>query len=139
MDLTPVSFCNQTKTVEVAIATKCISKIFSCFIFISTCCNKQTIIHHNLSSLRVNGLNRHTQDQFQRATIAQTAESHIVEPKPPKQQKLNIGSIYLALSSVHFQMCPEMACLRGCILALVAFVWLFTTVCFQMVPQNVCT
>ena len=61
------------------------------------------------------------------------------EPKPPKQQKLNIGSIYLALSSVHFQMCPEMACLRGCILALVAFVWLFTIVCFQMVPQNVCT
>ena len=31
----------------------------------------------------------HTQDQFQRATIAQTAESHIVEPKPPKQQKFN--------------------------------------------------
>ena len=31
---------------EVACATKCISKIFSCFIIISTCCTKPTIIHH---------------------------------------------------------------------------------------------
>ena len=138
MDLTPVRFCNQTKTVEVAVATKCISKIFSCFIFISTCCNKQTIIHHNLSSLRVNGLNRHTQDQFQRATIAQTAESHIVEPKPQSKNLTHWVHLFSFVLCA-FQMCPEMACLRGCILALVAFVWLFTTVCFQMVPQNVCT
>ena len=32
-------------------------------------------------------------------------------------------------------MCPQMACLRRCIVTLVAFVWFFPTVCFQMVPQ----
>ena len=31
---------------------------------------------------------------------------------------------------------PQIACLRGCIIALVAFVWLFSTVCFQMFPQR---
>ena len=35
-------------------------------------------------------------------------------------------------------MCPQMACLRECIVALIAFVWLFSTMCFQMWPQRVC-
>ena len=35
-----------------------------------------------------------------------------------------------------FQVYPHMACPRGCIVALVAFVWLFSTVCFQMCPQS---
>ena len=39
-------------------------------------------------------------------------------------------------STVHFQMSPQMACLRGCIITLVAFVWLFSTVHFQMFPQT---
>ena len=38
-------------------------------------------------------------------------------------------------STVFFQMCPQIACLRGCIVTLVAFVWLFSTVFFQMSPQ----
>ena len=41
-------------------------------------------------------------------------------------------------STVHFQMCPQMACLRRCIVTLVAFVWLFSTVRFQMCPQMAC-
>ena len=32
-------------------------------------------------------------------------------------------------------MCPQSACIIGCIVALVAFVWFFSTVSFQMCPQ----
>ena len=38
-------------------------------------------------------------------------------------------------STVCFQMCHQSACIRGCIVTLVAFVWLFTSVCFHMSPQ----
>ena len=41
-------------------------------------------------------------------------------------------------STVHFQMCPQIACPRWCKITLVAFVWLFSTVCFQMSPQIAC-
>ena len=37
-----------------------------------------------------------------------------------------------------FQMCPQITCLRGCIVTLVAFVWLFSTVRFQMSLQIAC-
>ena len=50
----------------------------------------------------------------------------------------HIGCIFFTFSTVSFQMCPQMACLRRCIVTLVAFIWLFSTVCFQMSPQNVC-
>ena len=40
-------------------------------------------------------------------------------------------------STVCFQMCPQSACIRGCKITLVAFVWLFSTVRFQMSPQIV--
>ena len=35
-------------------------------------------------------------------------------------------------------MCPQIACIRGCIITLVAFVCLFSTVSFQMYPQFTC-
>ena len=35
-------------------------------------------------------------------------------------------------STVRLQMSPQIACLRGCIITLVAFVWLFCTVCLQI-------
>ena len=35
-------------------------------------------------------------------------------------------------------MCPRIACPRWCKITLVAFVWLFSTVCFQMSPQIAC-
>ena len=38
-------------------------------------------------------------------------------------------------STVCFQMCPQIACIRGCKVTMVAFVWLFSTVNFQMSPQ----
>ena len=41
-------------------------------------------------------------------------------------------------STVCFQMLPQIACLRGCIITLVAFVWLLSTVCFHMPPQIPC-
>ena len=41
-------------------------------------------------------------------------------------------------STVYFQMVPQMACLRRCILALIAFIWFFSSVRFQMCPQIAC-
>ena len=41
-------------------------------------------------------------------------------------------------SSVCFQMRPQMTCLRGCEFTLVAFVWLFSTMCSQMSFQSAC-
>ena len=38
-------------------------------------------------------------------------------------------------STVCFQMCPQIARLRGCIVALVAFVWLFSVVDFKMTSK----
>ena len=35
-------------------------------------------------------------------------------------------------------MCPQIACLRRGIVALITFVWLFSTVCFQMCSQIAC-
>ena len=41
-------------------------------------------------------------------------------------------------STVHFQMFPQITCMRRCIVTLVAFVWIFSNVRFQMCPQIVC-
>ena len=41
-------------------------------------------------------------------------------------------------SSVRFQMCPQIACSIGCKVTLGAFVWFFSTVRFQMFPQSAC-
>ena len=41
-------------------------------------------------------------------------------------------------STVRFQMCPQIACQKWCKITLVAFVWLFSTVRFQMSPQTAC-
>ena len=38
-------------------------------------------------------------------------------------------------STMDFQMCLQRACITGCIITMVAFVWLFTTVSLQMFPQ----
>ena len=35
-------------------------------------------------------------------------------------------------------MCPQMACTRRSVVTMVAFVWLFSTVHFEMCPQNIC-
>ena len=41
-------------------------------------------------------------------------------------------------STVCFQMSPQIVCTRGCIVTLVTIVWPFCTVCFQMSPQISC-
>ena len=41
-------------------------------------------------------------------------------------------------STVHFQMCPQVACLRRCKVTLVAFVWLVSTVYYHISSENVC-
>ena len=48
-----------------------------------------------------------------------------------------VAFIWLFLT-VNFQMCIQMACLRGCIITLAAFVWLFSTVRFKMCSQIAC-
>ena len=40
--------------------------------------------------------------------------------------------------TVYFQMSPQTTWIRGCIVTLAAFVWLFFTVYIQMSPQTVC-
>ena len=48
----------------------------------------------------------------------------------------HIGCIFLLFSIMSFEMCPQSTCTRGCIVALVAFVWLFLTVSpVKMSPQ----
>ena len=51
--------------------------------------------------------------------------------------KISLLAFVRFLSTVRFQMCPQMTCLRRGIVTLVAFVWFFSTVCFQMCPQTV--
>ena len=41
-------------------------------------------------------------------------------------------------SAVYFQMCPWMACMWGGKVTLIAFVWLFSALHFQMFPQMAC-
>ena len=41
-------------------------------------------------------------------------------------------------TTVRFQMCPQIACPKGCIVTLVAFVWFVSIVRFQMCPQMAC-
>ena len=48
----------------------------------------------------------------------------------------NKNYLFTNLLTVRFQMFPQMACLRGCIVTSVAFVWLFPTVRFRMCPQS---
>ena len=62
---------------------------------------------------------------------------------PPQANCLNGCIITLVafvslFSTVCFQMCSQMTCLRGCIITLIAFVRLFSTVCFQMCSQIPC-
>ena len=58
-------------------------------------------------------------------------------------QPLTFPSIYsVPLTYFHIQFTifnsSSSACLNGCKVTLVAFVWLFSTMCLQMSPQNVC-
>ena len=50
-----------------------------------------------------------------------------------------IGCICLILFSVCFHMRYQSACQSGCIFTLVAFVWIFSTVIFQVGLQNNCS
>ena len=57
----------------------------------------------------------------------------------PRRSIITLVAFVGLFSAVCFQMCLQMVCMRGCIITLVAFVWLFSTVRFQMSPQSVCT
>ena len=60
--------------------------------------------------------------------------------KMPTQEEAKSNWWYFLLfSMVRFQMSLQIACMRWCIVTLVAFVWFFSTVHFQMGPQIVCT
>ena len=47
----------------------------------------------------------------------------------------HIGCIFY-FSTLRFQMSPQIACMRGCIITQIAFVWLFPAVRFQMSYEN---
>ena len=45
---------------------------------------------------------------------------------------------YTKLSNMSIHMSCKISCPRGCKVTLIAFVWFFTTVCYQMSPQITC-
>ena len=57
----------------------------------------------------------------------------------PRRYKVKLVSFARLLSTMRFQMSPQVACIRRGIVTLVTFAWLFSTVPFQMCPQIVCT
>ena len=52
--------------------------------------------------------------------------------------KVTLVAFVWLFSSVCFHMIPQITCLDRCKVTLVAFVWLFSTVHFQVSPQMVC-
>ena len=50
----------------------------------------------------------------------------------------SIIASFCLISTVCFQMCPQIVCPGRSIVTLVAFVWLFSNVCFRMSPQSDC-
>ena len=52
--------------------------------------------------------------------------------------KVTLLAFVWLFSTVHFNVCPQSTCITGCKVTLVAFVWLFPTVRFQMCPQIAC-
>ena len=48
-------------------------------------------------------------------------------------------SIIPSILNMPFHVCHQLACPNGCITTLIAFIWLFAAVCFQVSPQSVCT
>ena len=55
-----------------------------------------------------------------------------------RRGKVTFAAFIWLFSTVRFQMCPQIACLRRGKVTLVAFVWFFSSVCFQMIPQIAC-
>ena len=64
--------------------------------------------------------------------------SNVTSKCQPQKRQGHIGCIFLLFNTVRYQMSPQMVCIRGCIITLVASVWLLSTVCFQMSPQMSC-
>ena len=50
--------------------------------------------------------------------------------------KVTLVAFVWLFSTVRFQMCPQSACIRGCKVTLVAFLWLLSTVFFSTVPST---
>ena len=55
-----------------------------------------------------------------------------------RRYKVTLVAFIWLFSTVHFQMCLQNACIGGCIVTLVALIWLHSTVRFQMCPQTAC-
>ena len=56
----------------------------------------------------------------------------------PRSFVVTLAAFVWLFSTVCFRMIPQIARLSRCIVTLVAFVWLFSSVCFQMHPQMAC-
>ena len=48
---------------------------------------------------------------------------------------IQFRAITPSILNMPFHVCHQLACPNGCIVTLVAFIWLFAAVCFQMFPQ----
>ena len=49
-----------------------------------------------------------------------------------KNDNFEVQQVFI--QTLRYQKYPQIACQRGCEVALIAFVWLFSTVCFHMCP-----
>ena len=56
----------------------------------------------------------------------------------PRGRIITLIAFVWLFPTVCIQMSPQIPCLRGCKITLVAFVWHFSTVCFQMSPHIAC-
>ena len=62
----------------------------------------------------------------------------IIKCVPMRGCKITQVAFVCLFSIVCFRMCPQIACMRRCIITQVAFVWLFSSVPFQMCLQIAC-
>ena len=54
----------------------------------------------------------------------------------PRGCIITLVAFLCLFSTVHFQICPQIVCLKGFIITLAAFVRLFPNMCFQMSTQR---
>ena len=102
---------------------------------------KRHEIMHNAASFRNTTYLEHNSFKLASTIIIFQVRFHVVHSKiyfyTLYTHAFLLCGVWL-FSTVRFQMSPQIYCLRGGIVTLVAFVWPFSTVRFQMTPQSAC-
>ena len=85
-------------------------------------------------------LHNSSQDRNQDMQLANVLLQKLLWPSSSSSGvfKAEAVAFVLLFSTVHFQMFPQIVSGKYVIITLVAFFWLFTTVCFHMPIQSAC-